>query len=65
MSSPLSSLESDRRNLFVRIREQLHLFVSMTKDEKVWLITKAKQHGLSLSAFFCLAADEYIANHNW
>ena len=37
------------------------MFVSMTKDEKVWLITKAKQHGLSLSAFFCLAADEYIA----
>ena len=22
-------------------------------------------HGLSLSAFFRLAADEYIANHEW
>ena len=25
----------------------------------------AKTHGLSLSAFFRLAADEYIANHDW
>lgn len=26
---------------------------------------KAKAHGLSLSAFFRLAADEYMNNHNW
>ena len=39
--------------------------VSMTKDEKERLTTKAKAHGLSLSAFFRLAADEYMNPHNW
>lgn len=39
--------------------------VSMTKAEKEKLTSKAKAHGLSLSAFFRLAADEYMANHNW
>ena len=39
--------------------------VSMTVDEKERLTTKAKAHGLSLSAFFRLAADEYMNNHNW
>lgn len=39
--------------------------VSMTKDKKERLTTKAKAHGLSLSAFFRLAADEYMNNHNW
>lgn len=39
--------------------------VSMTKAEKEKLTGKAKAHGLSLSAFFRLAADEYMANHNW
>ena len=39
--------------------------VSMTKDEKERLTTKAKAHGLSLSAFFRLSADEYMNTHNW
>ena len=39
--------------------------VSMTKDEKERLTSKAKAHGLSLSAFFRLAADEYMNTHNW
>ena len=41
--------------------------VSMTKAEKEneRLTSKAKAHGLSLSAFFRLAADEYMSNHNW
>ena len=39
--------------------------VSMTKDEKLRLTGKAQEHGLSLSAFFRLAADEYIRNHDW
>ena len=39
--------------------------VSMTVDEKERLTTKAKAHGLSLSAFFRLAADEYMSTHNW
>ncbi len=39
--------------------------VSMTKDEKERLTTKAKAHGLSLSEFFRLAADEYMSNHGW
>ena len=39
--------------------------VSMTKAEKERLTSKAKAHGLSLSAFFRLAADEYMTNHNW
>ena len=39
--------------------------VSMTKDEKERLTTKAKAHGLSLSAFFRLAADEDMNTHNW
>lgn len=39
--------------------------VSMTKSDKERLTTIAKAHGLSLSAFFRLAADEYIVNHEW
>ena len=39
--------------------------VSMTVAEKERLTTKAKAHGLSLSALFRLAADEYMNNHNW
>ena len=36
--------------------------VSMTVAEKERL---TKAHGLSLSAFFRLAADEYMSTHNW
>lgn len=39
--------------------------VSMTKSDKKRLTGVAKAHGLSLSAFFRLAADEYIAAHKW
>ncbi len=39
--------------------------VSMTDKEKARLTEKAQEHGLSLSAFFRLAADEYIKNHDW
>lgn len=39
--------------------------VSMTKNDKTRLTNIAKSHGLSLSAFFRLAADEYITNHKW
>ena len=38
---------------------------AVTKSDKERLTTIAKAHGLSLSAFFRLAADEYIANHKW
>ena len=78
MSSSLRGFESDTRksndNVAATVKEQKKFvgedtrataLVSMTKDEKARLTTKAKQHGLSLSAFFSLAADEYIANHNW
>jgi hypothetical protein len=39
--------------------------VSMTKKDKEYLSAVAKAHGLSLSAFFRLAAEEYIKNHEW
>ena len=39
--------------------------VSMTRSDKERLTAVAKAHGLSLSAFFRLAADEYITNHEW
>lgn len=39
--------------------------VSMTRSDKERLTAVAKTHGLSLSAFFRLAADEYITNHEW
>ena len=39
--------------------------VSMTKSSKERLTAVAKAHELSLSAFFRLAADEYITNHEW
>ena len=39
--------------------------VSMTRSAKERLTAVAKAHELSLSAFFRLAADEYIANHEW
>lgn len=39
--------------------------VSMTVAEKEKMTSKAKKHGLSLSAFFRIAVDEYMSNHNW
>jgi hypothetical protein len=45
--------------------ERATSLVSMTKSDKERLTAIAKTHGLSLSAFFRLAADEYIANHDW
>ena len=38
---------------------------ALTRSDKERLTAVAKAHGLSLSAFFRLAADEYIANHDW
>ena len=35
------------------------------EKKKLILTTKAKAHGLSLFAFFRLAADEYMNTHNW
>ncbi len=37
----------------------------VARSDKERLTAIAKAHGLSLSAFFRLAADEYIANHEW
>ncbi|MGN1349661.1 MAG: ribbon-helix-helix protein, CopG family [Anaerovoracaceae bacterium] len=37
----------------------------MKQAEKERLTKIAEEHGLSLSAFFRLAADEYIKNHDW
>lgn len=39
--------------------------VSMSQAEKERLTKIAKSHGLNLSAFFRLAADEYITKHDW
>lgn len=39
--------------------------VSMTDKQKARFREKAQEHGLSLSAFFRLSADEYIKNHDW
>lgn len=39
--------------------------VSMTRSNKERLTAVAKAHGLNLSAFFRLAADECIMNHEW
>ena len=39
--------------------------VSMTRSNKERLTTAAKAHRLSLRAFFRLAADECITNHEW
>lgn len=39
--------------------------VSITRSDKDRLTVVAKAHELSLSAFFRLAADEYITNHEW
>ena len=39
--------------------------VSMPLATKCRLTATAKKHGLSLSAFLRLAADEYIKIHGW
>lgn len=39
--------------------------VSMKPEEKERFTRIAENHGLSLSAFFRLAVNEYIENHNW
>lgn len=45
--------------------ERATALVSMKKEEKTDYTKKAKMHGLTLSNFFRLAANEYIENHNW
>lgn len=72
MASLLESFESDTtKGHDVAVGEvsgtntRATALVSMTKTEKERLTSKAKEHGLSLSAFFRLAADEYMSNHNW
>lgn len=45
--------------------ERATSLVSMTRSDKERLTVVVKSHGLSLSAFFRLAADEYIANRDW
>lgn len=72
MASLLDSFESDTTkehdkavDVASGMNTRATALVSMTKAEKERLTSKAKKHGLSLSAFFRLAADEYMANHNW
>lgn len=77
MTSPLDSFESDTEKEYdVAMAaasgqkksggsERATALVSMTKEEKERLTSKAKAHGLSLSTFFRLAAYEYMNTHNW
>ena len=70
MTSILYSFESDKEKecdaaVLVAENTRATALVSMTAAEKERLTSKAKQHGLSLSAFFRLAADEYMNTHNW
>lgn len=72
MASLLDSFESDTTKEHDKavdaasgMNTRATALVSMTKAEKERLTSKAKAHGLSLSAFFRLAADEYMSNHNW
>ena len=72
MASLLDSFESDttkEHDMAMAAASETNTrataLVSMTKAEKERLTSKAKAHGLSLSAFFRLAADEYMSNHNW
>lgn len=46
-------------------RSRATALVSMTKDEKKRLTHMAREHGMALSAFLRLAAEEYIRNHKW
>ena len=39
--------------------------ISMTAEEKERITTISRSHGLNLSSFMRLAADEYIRSHNW
>lgn len=39
--------------------------ISMTPAEKKKFVEAALEHGLCLSAFLRLAANEYINNHKW
>ena len=39
--------------------------VSMTTSEKQRLTRLAKEHGLSLSAFLRMAANDYIQRNGW
>lgn len=72
MASLLDSFESDTTKEYDKAVDaasgmdtRATALVSMTKAEKERLTSKAKAHGLSLSAFFRLAGDEYIKNHDW
>lgn len=46
-------------------RERATALISLSKKEKERLTWIAKTHGLSLSAFLRIAAEEYIRTHEW
>lgn len=45
--------------------ERATALLSIRKADKEYLKQVAKEHGLTLSAFLRLAAEEYIRNHGW
>ena len=45
--------------------KQTTALISMSATDKDRLTTASKEHGLSLSAFFRLAAYKYIQKHKW
>jgi post-segregation antitoxin (ccd killing protein) len=52
--------------IYARTKKQVTSLVSYNSvDEKILFIEMAKTHGLNLSAFYRLAANEYIRTHKW
>lgn len=65
MEGKIIAASADNQSVQVPEDARATSLVSMKKKDKEYFSAVAKAHGLSLSAFFRLAAEEYIKNHEW
>lgn len=61
----VGSMTEVKREQIDSREERATALLSIRKADKEHLKQVAKEHGLTLSAFLRLAAEEYIRNHEW
>lgn len=60
-----SILDTSVQNSAVSAVKKTTACVSLTDMDKRRLTKLAKEHGLTLSGLFLVAANEYVENHKW
>ena len=65
MKKEYSILDTSIQNSAVSAVKKTTSCVSLTDMDKRRLTKLAKEHGLTLSGLFLVAANEYVENHKW